>query len=174
MAQGAIEHLREILSGLQGKRTMFGPRRSLDQPISLEYWKAAWHQHRDSVQKLVQRCGDADLERELDAIDAEWGTLVSSEESQQPSSPVAGDRKSRAGRTPGRRAPHKTQKWYMTRVATMTADGTIPSREEDWHAAKDEFGEGVARDHIRDLRRQFAPASWQARGRRQSAKKAGR
>ena len=55
--------------------------------------------------------------------------------------------------------------WYKTRVQA----GKATSEETDWEAARDEFGDRVRRDQIRNLRRELAPPSWRKQGRRKSA-----
>lgn len=56
--------------------------------------------------------------------------------------------------------------WYRGRVAELVAAGLEPSRDEDWEAAKAEFGPKVTREVVRALRRELAPASWRRFGRR--------
>jgi hypothetical protein len=57
--------------------------------------------------------------------------------------------------------------WYLKCwVPKKEAEGSMPSRIEEWEAAKQEFGGGVPRDAVVKLRRELAPAKWKQRGRR--------
>ena len=67
----------------------------------------------------------------------------------------------------------KRENWYHNWIDENRRRGTIPSRDEDWAAAKREFGEAVTREAVRDLRRRLAPSDWRDQGRRKSANKTG-
>jgi hypothetical protein len=58
--------------------------------------------------------------------------------------------------------------WYKQRVLELTSRGESSSAEDDWTAAKQEFGGRVTRARVRKMREQFAPAAWKKQGRRSS------
>ena len=62
--------------------------------------------------------------------------------------------------------------WYRkTYVPSKKAEGVIPSRDDDWKAAKYELGPGVPRDCVYACRKDLAPKSWKRRGRRRKLTK---
>ncbi len=66
-----------------------------------------------------------------------------------------------------RHSPAKLEQWYQHEyVPKCIAAGVLPSRDEDWDAAKEKFGSGVPRDAVRELRNCYAPPIWRKRGRR--------
>lgn len=69
-------------------------------------------------------------------------------------------------RTAGTVATAKLASWYRQWVAQNAASGTIPTRDQDWAAAKAALGNGVPRDAVRHLRRHMAPDDWRRQGRR--------
>ena len=72
-------------------------------------------------------------------------------------------------RTAGTVAKAKLASWYRQWVAQNAASGAIPTRDQDWAAAKTALGNGVPRDAVRDLRRHMAPDAWRRQGRRKIA-----
>ena len=63
------------------------------------------------------------------------------------------------------------QAWYKGYIDNCKTAGKIPSREDDWVAARDALGDGVPRDDVREARRQLAPGDWKAHGRRKTGEK---
>lgn len=55
--------------------------------------------------------------------------------------------------------------WYLQWVAKNERLGRIPSRDEDYKAAKDRFS-AITHEAMRDLRGEYAPEHWKAAGRR--------
>jgi len=69
----------------------------------------------------------------------------------------------------GRPAPlsdRDLRRWYKRYVAALADCGESSSGEDDWKAAKQEFGGRVTRARVRKLREQYAPTSWKKQGRR--------
>jgi hypothetical protein len=62
-------------------------------------------------------------------------------------------------------------RWYRDRIDTWPKDKDPPSREEDEAAARDQFP-GITVEGVRQARKDLAPGSWRARGRRKSKKPA--
>jgi hypothetical protein len=60
------------------------------------------------------------------------------------------------------------RKWFDEWLEHHRREGTIPSRDEDWQAAKAEVSPHVPRDAVRQLRSNHAPAAWKKQGRRQA------
>jgi hypothetical protein len=60
------------------------------------------------------------------------------------------------------------RKWWFERLEHHKRAGTIPSRDEDWEAAKAAVSPHVPRDAVRRLRRDHAPQAWKKQGRRQA------
>jgi DNA-binding winged helix-turn-helix (wHTH) protein len=87
-ALGQINTMRSMLGGLRGERTHFGPRREGNEPISFEFWEPKWTRARQFAQTDTERCGDVELQQQLDTLNAGWDALVA-EESQKP--PVTTD-----------------------------------------------------------------------------------
>ena len=56
--------------------------------------------------------------------------------------------------------------WYLQWVAKHERLGRIPSRDEDYKAAKDRFSAAITHEAMRDLRGEYAPEHWKAAGRR--------
>jgi hypothetical protein len=57
--------------------------------------------------------------------------------------------------------------WYQDEwIPACKAEGKVPSRDEDWAAAKARFGPHVPRTSVREIRKQKAPPEWRRRGRR--------
>lgn len=69
---------------------------------------------------------------------------------------------------PGRFSSAALRNWYVHWVSKNQTQGKMPSGEEDWAAAKSEFGEAVPRSMMRNLRRELAPPEWTRLGRRKS------
>jgi hypothetical protein len=70
---------------------------------------------------------------------------------------------------PGRRgfSAARLEEWYRTWIKrNESEEGKIPTREQDWEAAKSEVSPNIPRDAVRRLRQQLAPDSWTKRGRR--------
>ena len=82
-------------------------------------------------------------------------------------------KKPKPNRSAGRLAPARLREWYRSWIDQNTCMGTIPSRDEDWAAAKQALGESVPRDAVRTLREELAPAHWRKKGRRKSATQSG-
>jgi hypothetical protein len=76
----------------------------------------------------------------------------------------------KAARRPGKVAPAKLWRWYRLWIDRNEAAGNIPSRDDDWKAAKAECGDGVTRQTIQDLRAKLAPPPWRKQGRRKLTK----
>lgn len=70
---------------------------------------------------------------------------------------------------PARFSQAALRAWYERRVAAHEATGSMPSRDEDVEAARQEFGPRVPREAIRSLRRDLAPAAWTRFGRRKGS-----
>jgi hypothetical protein len=185
-AAGLISQLRTTLAGLQGRPTRYGPSRSGDEAISLEHWEPRWRKTKESAQASVHRCGDVHLQQELDTLDSEWAAFVSTETQQQAAfaAPTVIDDaqalaardangSAAADRSAGQFSSSGLAAWYESWVADNTARGTIPSRDEEWEAAKAALGESVPRDRVRELRKTLAPSSWRRKGRRKLAGKIG-
>ncbi len=69
-------------------------------------------------------------------------------------------------RTAGRFSLAKVSDWYTNDwIPACKAEGRVPSRVEDWEAAKAKFGP-VPRDAVRKIRKEKAPSEWQLQGRR--------
>jgi hypothetical protein len=61
----------------------------------------------------------------------------------------------------------RLKEWYRnTWIKRNESEGKIPTREEDWKAAKSEVSPDIPRDAVRRLRQELAPASWTKRRRR--------
>jgi hypothetical protein len=59
------------------------------------------------------------------------------------------------------------ESWYRdVWIKRKEKEEKIPSREEDWEAARSEVSPNLPRDAVRQIRREFAPASWMKPGRR--------
>lgn len=72
-------------------------------------------------------------------------------------------------RGPNRTGPvliSEIRRWYRNRIKEFEASGMIPSRDEDWQAAREQFERPISRDQIRRLRNELAPAHWKKGGRR--------
>ena len=79
---GAIGHLnalRSMLSGLQGKPTMFGPRRAKNETVDFDFWEPRWKAAREHSQNDIRRSGDVGLQEELNALDAAWASFMTNE-----------------------------------------------------------------------------------------------
>ncbi len=68
--------------------------------------------------------------------------------------------------SPGRYSPTALRQWYEKRVTDLADSHS--GRDDDWEAAKNNFGEGVPRDAVRALRAELAPATWTEPGRRKA------
>lgn len=181
-ALAAIDSLRAILAGLQGKPTRFGPRRTEDGDIDLEHWGKKWDLHRDRALSGITRCGDAQLERGVQSLDSEWAAALSAERQKHAAAPAAAVEPTTPAhaaddaeevvsdkRSAGQFSRAALETWYREEWVTQnTTGGKIPSRESDWKAAKARFDDGVSRGAIRELRRRLAPPSWKEKGRRKS------
>jgi uncharacterized protein (UPF0248 family) len=58
--------------------------------------------------------------------------------------------------------------WFDEWLEHHKREGTIPSRDQDWEAAKVAVSPHVPRDAVRRLRRDHAPEAWKTKGRRQA------
>jgi hypothetical protein len=76
-------------------------------------------------------------------------------------------------RTAGKIALARLPEWYRGWVRDNVDQGRIPTRDEEWAAAKAALGPGVPRDAVRALRADSAPTAWRQRGRRKSASRCG-
>lgn len=56
--------------------------------------------------------------------------------------------------------------WYRHYVEKAQRSGAMPSRDDDWAAAKAEFGTNIPREALRAIRREIAPPQWRRFGRR--------
>jgi hypothetical protein len=65
-------------------------------------------------------------------------------------------------------APPKVEEWYRRWIKQHKNADRIPTRNDDWAAARKEFP-GIRREQVRDLRRDLAPAEWHKKGRPASA-----
>jgi hypothetical protein len=73
-----------------------------------------------------------------------------------------------AGLSAGRMAPvsdRDLRTWYQQRVRALTTRGETSSGEQDYVAAKQEFGERVTRARLRAVRKEVAPVQWRQQGR---------
>lgn len=62
----------------------------------------------------------------------------------------------------------RLRKWFDEWLEHHRREGTIPSRDEDWQAAKSAVSPHVPRDAVRRLRQHHAPMAWKKKGRRQA------
>jgi hypothetical protein len=61
----------------------------------------------------------------------------------------------------------RLEEWYRnTWIKRNESEGKIPTRGQDWEAAKCEVSPDIPRDAARQLRGELAPAFWIKRGRR--------
>jgi hypothetical protein len=60
------------------------------------------------------------------------------------------------------------QRWYRDRIREIEASGSIPSRDDDWEAAREQFEKPISRDEIPRLRNELAPSHWKKGGRRRA------
>ena len=58
------------------------------------------------------------------------------------------------------------RRWYKERIEGLEAADSIPSRDEDWKAACEQFGKRIPRAIVREIRRELAPVHWKKGGRR--------
>ncbi len=77
-------------------------------------------------------------------------------------------KKPASGRSSGGYSDQALRTWYKKMVAENLEAGKIPTREDDWKAAKNAVSENVPRDAVRALRNELAPKTWTAQGRRKS------
>jgi hypothetical protein len=73
-----------------------------------------------------------------------------------------------AGLSAGRMAPvsdRDLRTWYQQRVRALTTRGETSSGEQDYVAAKQEFGERATRARLRAVRKEVAPVQWRQQGR---------
>jgi hypothetical protein len=63
--------------------------------------------------------------------------------------------------------------WYRDYVTEQQAAGKIPSRDEDWKAARLAFGNVIPRAAVREARRRYAPNAWKRQGRRKTGQETG-
>lgn len=54
--------------------------------------------------------------------------------------------------------------WYQDWITRNETKGEIPTRNDDWKAAKAEFGAGLPREAVREARRRLAPDRWKRKG----------
>ena len=184
-AQAAINALRDMLTRLEGEPTTFKRRRVEERSINVEYWQDQWTTMREEAQRNVERCGDDELQRELDALESRWADFLAAEMQKtaaMPATPAEADTGTHGGdaedvssaeRMAGRYSGAEAEAWYESWIRGNTEKGEIPTRDDDWAAAKDALGDGVPRDPIWELRRRKAPSSWQKKGRRKSADESG-
>lgn len=66
----------------------------------------------------------------------------------------------------GRFSAARLRAWYTDWITLNEHNPKIPSRDDDWAAAKLIFGADIPREHLRDLRRELAPPHWKRFGRR--------
>lgn len=76
LARGGLNHLRATIAELKGKPTRSRPRAVGSEPVNLEYWGPKWRDRRDRVEKDIHASGNKELQKDLDALDAEWVALV--------------------------------------------------------------------------------------------------
>ncbi len=69
-------------------------------------------------------------------------------------------------RSSGRYSGHALRTWYKDWLAENLKLGKIPTRKDEWQAAKNAVSENVPRDAVRALRKKFAPETWKKQGRR--------
>jgi hypothetical protein len=180
-----MNYLRATLVRL-GQPAGNGPGNHGDDPISVNFWEPRWRKSRDAVQERIRRCGDAHLQAELDMLDGQWAEVVSTERQRQSvitappnfvDRPVPDDAETDelpvVDRTSGSYSKRNLETWYIQWVSQNIASKVIPSRDDDWKAAKAALGDGVPRDIVRGLRNRRAPASWRQHGRRTSAAETG-
>ena len=86
---------------------------------------------------------------------------------------AAGDRAKPEQGKAGRFSIAELERWYVSYVEKMKASGRIPSRNDDWRAARQELGDGVPRNSVRNARRKYAPKAWKHGGRRPSRRETG-
>jgi len=60
------------------------------------------------------------------------------------------------------------KRWYQQHIVRCGEDTS--SREDDYRRALEHFGGGGFREKLRALRRELAPPSWSAKGRRRKSK----
>ena len=63
-------------------------------------------------------------------------------------------------------ADHQLRTWYQQRMRELSARGETSSGEQDYVAAKQEFGKRVTRARLRAVREELAPEQWRQQGRR--------
>lgn len=56
--------------------------------------------------------------------------------------------------------------WYEQRVRDCVERQIVPTGNDDWAAAREQFSFRVTRDRVRALRTELAPAPWKLQGRR--------
>jgi hypothetical protein len=69
---------------------------------------------------------------------------------------------------PSRYSKSDLEKWWFKWLEHHKRAGTIPSRDEDWEAAKTAVSPHVSRDAVRRLRSDHAPGTWKKSGRRKA------
>ena len=74
--------------------------------------------------------------------------------------------KKQPDRSSGGYSEQALRSWYEKWVAENLKAGKIPSREDDWKAAKNAESKNVPRDAVRALRNELAPETWTKQGRR--------
>ena len=62
-----------MLKGLEGKTAGLRPRRVGDGRTNVTYLQDQWTTMREEASSNIERCGDAQLQRELDALEFEMG-----------------------------------------------------------------------------------------------------
>ncbi len=77
--------------------------------------------------------------------------------------------KQRPDRSSGGYSEQALWAWYEKWVLENPEAGKIPSRKDDWKAAKDAESKNVPRDAMRALRNELAPETWTKQGRRKNA-----
>jgi len=95
---------------------------------------------------------------------SDQGTIASSDTCTDAAEAVAA---TPSNSTPRPRASDSAvQTWYEEHLKKHAYRGTPTSEEDDWTAARKEFGDRVRQQQIRKLRRYLAPAAWRKQGRR--------
>lgn len=181
-AAAGLNTLRTILAQPQGKPSRYVRRSASGASSAISDLVDRWTRSKSRAQVAIHHCGDTQLQHELDNLVSEWGRLVSAEMLHQPVCPSlstvvdshaghdsSAETEPAADRTSGQYSNGKLEAWYLARIARHEAQGTIPSRNDDWEAAKAEVGSKVPREAVFKLRGKNAPESWTKKGRRKSA-----
>ena len=158
---------------VQQNRELFGQHSNISStsPLHLRTHFYAVRYHRDELMQALDEAGyPIDLSQSSGRGD---GAASIGGNDRKLTEPLAGD-DLRPGKSRDSARPQVpdcvVRKWYEDRVQKHIDNGTRTSEDDDWPAAKEEFGaDKVRQSQIRDLRRELAPAAWRRQGRRPKA-----